>query len=75
MHQELSCLEGETEPDDKLEGDGGVGDDTLWGCQGTVPGGDNVTGTTFFTTIVKEMHKNCKFCNLQVCFYLLHSLH
>lgn len=46
---EVSCLDGETEPDDKLEGEGGVGEAPLWCCQGVLPGGDNVTGTTFFT--------------------------
>lgn len=47
---EASCLEGDTEPEDKLDGDGGVGEVLPWCCQGVLPGGDNVTGTTFFTT-------------------------
>lgn len=48
--QDASCFEGDTEPEDKLDGDGGVGDVLLCGCQGVLPGGDRVTGTTFFTT-------------------------
>lgn len=45
----VSWREGDTEPDDKLDGEGGVGDAPLWCCHGALPGGDNVTGTTFFT--------------------------
>ena len=47
--QQVSCLDGDTEPEDRLEGDGGVGEVPDWCCQGTVPGGDKVTGTTFLT--------------------------
>lgn len=49
--QEESCRDGDTEPDDRLDGEGGVGDVVPCCCQGTVPGGDRVTGTTFFTAM------------------------
>lgn len=52
--QEESCREGETEPDDKLDGEGGVGDVVPCCCHGTVPGGDRVTGTTFFTVTTRK---------------------
>lgn len=47
--QDVSCRDGDTDPDDKLDGDGGVGDVLLWCCHGMLSGGDNVTGTTFLT--------------------------
>lgn len=50
LAQDESCLDGETEPDERLDGDGGVGDILACGCHGALPGGDNVTGTTLFTT-------------------------
>lgn len=54
-HEE-SCREGDTDPDDRLEGEGGVGDaPPPWCCHGTEPGGDKVTGTTFLTTTDTSM--------------------
>lgn len=49
VHDVVSCLEGDTEPEERLDGEGGVGDVPPWCCQGTEPGGDKVTGTTFLT--------------------------
>lgn len=48
-HEE-SCRDGDTDPEERLDGDGGVGDVPPRCCQGIEPGGDKVTGTTFLTT-------------------------
>lgn len=53
VFQEISGLDGDTESDEPLKGDGGLYRTEPWFCccccQGVLPGGDNATGTTFFT--------------------------